>query len=103
MPLRVGALAFIGVFLITFIGLFSFPSQSAVIPFAFALLGIAMFILGTILGANYRGSAAAFAELWTVVGGRSFLRVFIRVFGTGLMIGGALFVALSMLAIFART
>ncbi len=102
-PLRVAVLTFLGVFLITFISLISSPSQSAVIPYAFGILGAATFVLGMTLATNYRGSASAFAERWPVAGGRSLMRVFIRVFGTCFMVGGALFVVASVVAIVART
>jgi hypothetical protein len=101
MPLRVGAMTFAGVFLI-FIGLGSFKER-AVVALSFGLLGVAGFVLGMILATDYRGSASAYAGLWSVEAGRSWLRIYIRALGAGFMVVGVVFVAVSVLSAFART
>lgn len=102
MPLPVGALTSLGVFLIAFISLVSSSGQRPVVAFSLGLLGVDGIVLGTILATDYRGSASAYAGLWAV-SAKSWLRIFARVFGAGLMVVGALFVAVSVLIAFAHT
>jgi hypothetical protein len=103
MPLRVAWLTCFGVILVTGVGPLVVPRDvvRAAIPFAFGLVGLAAFFLGTILATDYRGSASATARL-SAVGTGSLLRVFLRVFGAGFMVVGALFVASFVVVVFVR-
>jgi hypothetical protein len=101
-PFRAAALISLTVFVIAFLGLVLSSGQRTVIALSLGLLGADAFLLGTILATNYQGSAAAYAGLWEVEAG-SLLRVFIRVFGTGLIVVGAAFVAVSAVLAFAPT
>jgi hypothetical protein len=102
LPLRVGALSFLVVFPIAFIGLISSSGQRSAVAFSIGLLGVDGFLLGMILASDYRGSASAYAGLWSVAAG-SWPRIFVRVFGVGLMVVGALFVAVSAILAFVHT
>lgn len=103
MPLRVGALVSLGVFLIAFAALVMSSGQRAVIAFSLGILGVDGLAWGMILVTNYRGYASAYSGLWTVAEAKSWLRIYIRVYGAVSVVGGAVFVAVSALTAFART
>lgn len=103
MPLRVAALTSLGVFLIAFISLVLSSGQRPVVAFSLGLLGVDGIVLGTILATDYRGYASAYAGIWTVAEARPWLRIYIRVYGAVSVVGGAVFVAVSVLIAFART
>ena len=99
-PFRMAAFISLAVFVIAFLGLILSSGQRPVIAFSLGLLGVDGLVLGAMLATNFRGSATAYAGL-SDVGAGSLLQVFIRVFGTGLLVVGAVFVTVSMLLAFA--
>ncbi|BCW43954.1 hypothetical protein StoSoilB5_11380 [Arthrobacter sp. StoSoilB5] len=103
MPLRVGALASLAVFLIAFATLATSHGQRPVVAFSIGILGLDGLVGGMVLATNYRGYAAAYAELWSVDEARRWLRAYIRVYGVVSVIGGIVFVAVSVLLELART
>jgi hypothetical protein len=103
MPLRVGALTSLGVFLIAFTAMVTSSGNRAVVASLLGILGADGLVWGMILATNYRSCASAYAELYSVSEVRSWLRIYIRGYGVVSMIGGAAFVAVSVLLIFART
>lgn len=103
-PLRIGALVFFAVFVLSFLSLSVLSGQGfagrGLVAWTIGSLGIAGSALGMILATDFRGSASAYARLSKTFGpdtGSRFLVRFVRVFGGSFVVVGACFVAVAVM------
>lgn len=104
-PLRIGALVFLSVFVLSCVSLTVLLGQgsadhSLIVVLLVGSIGIAAMGLGMTLATDFRGSAWEYARLSKTLGpdtGSRFLFRFLRVCGGTFVVGGACFVALAIM------